>query len=140
MATARTMRDTDYQRLLTARTRIRAFERWSAEQAEGLSVTAHQHQLLLAIRGHSGDSPPTVRDVAEYLLIRHNTAVELADRTEAAGYIHRTRDSADRRVARLELTETGRQILRKLSAGHVQELGALAAMLEAITNELNTSY
>ena len=51
--------DADYARLLTVRTAWRRFERWSAEQAAAHGLTASQHQLLLAVRGHDEPQGPT---------------------------------------------------------------------------------
>jgi hypothetical protein len=55
----------DYARLLTVRTALRRFERWSAEQAATRGVTASQHQLLLAVRGHPDPQGPTMSQAAD---------------------------------------------------------------------------
>ena len=57
-------RDRDYRRLLEFRTALRQFLYWSETQAVAAGITAAQHQLLLAVRGHRGDRGPTVGDVA----------------------------------------------------------------------------
>jgi len=126
----------DYHRLLMVRTRLREFEHWSAEQAREQGLTAAQHQLLLAVRGHPGPDGPTIRDVAGYLLVRHHTAVELVDRTQELGLLERRRDAADHRMIRLALTRTGRTRLARLSAAHVEELRELTAMIEDLTRDL----
>src|SRR5581483_11396030 len=113
--TRRRIRDADYARLLSVRTALRNFEHWSAEQAAAHGVTANQHQLLLAVRGHREPNGPTISQVADYLLIRHHSAVELADRCERAGLIHRLRDSDDHRVVRLRLADEGSRILEALA-------------------------
>src|SRR5579875_429506 len=99
----RTLRDADYARLLTVRTALRRFERWSADQAAARGLTSSQHQLLLALRGHPEPKGPTIGQVAEYLLVRHHSAVELADRTARAGLVRRVTDPDDLRVVRLQL-------------------------------------
>lgn len=124
--------DADYQRLLSFRTQLRRFDQWSASRAAEFGLTHAQHQLLLAIRGHAEARGPTVREVADYLLVRHHTAVELANRTEQLGYIARTRDPADGRVVRLVLTAKGRRRIRSLTAAHLEELGQLAPILAAV--------
>ncbi|HLI14674.1 MAG TPA: DUF488 family protein [Acidimicrobiales bacterium] len=118
--------DADYRRLLTLRTGLRRFLRWSEERAHEAGLTPAQHQLLLAVRGHQGTQPPTIGDVAESLLLRHHSAVELVDRAEAAGLVERRRDPSDGRVVRLELTRTGRAALERLSSLHLEELRRLA--------------
>jgi DNA-binding MarR family transcriptional regulator len=122
----RPVRDADYRRLLALRTGLRHFLRWSEEQAASSSLTPSQHQLLLAIRGHAGDEPPTIGDVAASLLLRHHSAVELVDRTEEAGLVRRTRDAEDHRVVRLSLTASGARMLEDLSERHLEELARLA--------------
>lgn len=129
MPKATRLTDADYHRLLAVRTQLRRFEHWSAEQARARGLTAAQHQLLLAVRGHAGPRPPTIGDVAGYLMVRHNTAVELIDRTQELGLLERFRDPADHRVVRLALTRTGHARLSALSAAHLEELARLAPLL-----------
>lgn len=133
-----TLSDGEYERLLAVRVRLREFERWSADRAASHGLTASQHQLLLAIRGH-GPVPPTIGDVAHYLFIRHNTAVELVDRTERRGLLERSRDAADHRVARLSLTPDGHDALASLSAAHLEELAGLAPMFEELLLSLRAT-
>ena len=122
---ARELTDRDYEHLLEFRTGLRRFLRWSEEQARTAGLTAAQHQLLLAVRGHPGPDAATVGDVAESLLLRHHSATELVDRTVAAGWLRRVRDTDYHRVVRLELTVGGRRTLARLSALHLEELTAL---------------
>jgi DNA-binding MarR family transcriptional regulator len=121
--------DADYVRLLTLRTELRRFEHWSAERAAEHGLTASQHQLLLAVRGHDGATPPTIGEVAAYLMVRHNTAVELVDRTQELGLLRRHRDGADHRVVRLSLTRAGNARLAALSGAHLEELSRLARLI-----------
>jgi uncharacterized protein YeaO (DUF488 family)/DNA-binding MarR family transcriptional regulator len=123
--------DEDYARLLALRTGLRHFERWSEQQAQAAGLTPAQHQLLLAIRGHPDPRGPTVGEVADYLLLRHHSTVELADRADSAGLVWRARDPDDRRVVRLHLSEKGAAILEGLSALHLEELERLALRLPA---------
>ncbi|SRR5579875_143365 len=123
--------DEAYTRLLALRTGLRLFERWSAQQAEAAGLTPAQHQLLLAIRGHPGPEPPTVGDLAGYLLLRHHSTVELVDRAEAAGLVYRERDGSDHRLVRLHLTDEGARRLEALSALHLEELDRLVRDLPA---------
>ena len=117
----------DYERLLEFRTEIRRFLQWSEEQAKALGLTAAQHQLLLAVRGHRGNRDPTVGDVAESLLLRHHSAVGLVDRAVEAGLVRREGDTDDRRVVRLTLSALGTRKLADLSRRHLEELTRLRA-------------
>lgn len=124
--------DEDYQRLLEFRTELRRFLRWSEEAAEQAGLTPSLHQLLVVIRGHAGRDGPTIGAAAEALLIRHHSAVELAQRAEAAGLIVRERDAVDHRRMHLRLTGEGREQLEGLTRRHMGRIEALADALEAV--------
>jgi DNA-binding MarR family transcriptional regulator len=128
--------DRDYARLLALRTRLRSFEHWSAERAGEHGLTSSQHQLLLAVRGHHEPDGPTIGQVAEYLMVRHNTAVELVDRTQDLGLLERTRDPEDHRIVRLSLTPEGSDRVAELAGAHIEELSRMGPMIEALTAEL----
>jgi DNA-binding MarR family transcriptional regulator len=119
----------DYTHLLEFRTALRRFESWSEQAAKGVGLTAAQHQLLLAVKGHPGERGPTITDLAEYLLVRHHSVVGLVDRSAKAGLLARTRDPDDARMVRLELTELGEDRIAQLSAEHLVELNRLAPVL-----------
>ena len=124
--------DESYHRLLSFRTGLRRFLRWSEQQAESAGLTGAQHQLLLAVRGHPDKRGPTIREVSEYLLLRHHSTVELINRAESAGLVERRPDGEDRRVVRLALTSDGSSILRRLTKTHLAELRRLAAGYEEL--------
>ena len=123
--------DAVYTRLLTLRTGLRHFEAWSAQQARAAGLTPAHHQLLLAVRGHAGPEAPTIGEVADYLLLRHHSAVGLVDRAESARLVRRARSEDDHRVVRLYLTDEGAARLEALSALHLEELERLALDLPA---------
>jgi len=120
----------DFERLLEFRVTLRRFQRWSEDQAQAAGLTHVQHQLLVAIKGHPGGEPPTVGDLAGYLLLRPHSTVELVDRAELAGLVQRTRDPADGRVVRVRLTPEGDQILQQLTRAHLERLHELATVLD----------
>jgi DNA-binding MarR family transcriptional regulator len=122
MPPVRTLRTSDYRHLLEVRTGLRRFLHWSEEQARSAGLTPGQHQLLLAVRGHPGDRPPTIGDLADHLLVRHHGAVQLVDRAAAAGLVTRERDAEDHRIVRVHLTPEGDRLLESLAARHLDEL------------------
>jgi DNA-binding MarR family transcriptional regulator len=132
----RELEDADYQRLLLFRTGLRRFLHWSEEQAEKVGLTAAQHQLMLAVRGHDGAHGPTIGDVANYLLLRHHSVVGLVDRAVKAGLVERHEDGVDRRVVRLRLTVQGDQILQQLSELHLEEIKRLAPRIRDLSQGL----
>jgi DNA-binding MarR family transcriptional regulator len=108
---------------------LRRFQHWSENQARAAGLTHVQHQLLVAVKGHPGDVPPAVGDLAGYLLLRHHSAVELVDRAEAAGLVRRSADPQDARVVRVRLTPKGDRLVTTLTEAHLAELHHLAAAL-----------
>ncbi len=123
MVSDNTLSDADYVDLLRFRDSLRRFLRWSEDRAKQAGLTAAQHQLLLAIRGHGGR--PTIGDVADHLLLRHHSVVELVDRAERAGLVVRTEDPDDRRAVRLALSAQGTARLDEVTADHLDELRRL---------------
>ncbi|MFL5737912.1 MAG: MarR family winged helix-turn-helix transcriptional regulator [Actinomycetota bacterium] len=139
MATTTTrLATSDYRRLLRLRDGLRTFLKWSEDQAQAVGMTPAQHQLLLAIRGNTGTEPPTIGDVADHLLLHHNSAVGLVDRAEEAGLVRRSIDPHDHRIVRLSLTPSGRRHLESLSAAHLEELRRLATHLRPLWEGLET--
>src|SRR2546421_213351 len=120
--------DSDYQRLLAFRDQLRRFLHWSEQQAIDAGITPAQYQLLLAVRGHVG-AAPTIRDVADHLLLRHHSVVGLIDRAELAGLVTRHVDPTDHRAVRLHLTSRGARHLATLAAAHLDQLPHLERSL-----------
>lgn len=121
--------DEQYVMLFTVRHAIRQYLRWSEQQAGLRGLSPQQHQLLLAIRAHAGTEAPSTGQVAGYLMVRPNSAVELIGRVEAMGLVARGPDRSDQRVVRVSLTDTGRSLLEELAAAHLQELERIAGRL-----------
>jgi DNA-binding MarR family transcriptional regulator len=120
----------DFERLLEFRVTLRRFQRWSEDQAQAAGLTHVQHQLLVAIKGHPGPTPPAMGDLAGYLMLRPHSTVELVDRAEAAGLVKRIPDRDDGRVVRVRLTETCDSVLQRLTQAHLDRLHELAAVLD----------
>jgi DNA-binding MarR family transcriptional regulator len=128
--TGRPLEDRDYQDLLAFRNELRRFLRWSEDRAHDAGLTPALHQLLLVIRGYPDPAGPTIAHVADALQMRHHSAVELTQRGEAAGLLHRERDPADLRVVHLGLTGHGARQLETLTRQHLPRVRALASTLE----------
>ncbi|MHB8263001.1 MAG: MarR family winged helix-turn-helix transcriptional regulator [Acidimicrobiales bacterium] len=119
--------DEDFQRLLELRTSLKQYLRWSEQAAKSAGVTPAQHELLLAIKGHPGQQGPSISNIAQYLLLRHHSAVGLVDRAEKAGLLIRKADGEDRRVVRLRLSPKANRVLDKLAVLHAEELARLSS-------------
>ncbi len=131
--------DADYERLAELRYGLRRFLHWSEQQARQAGITPTQHQLLLAIRSSREPRGATVGEVAEILIIRHHSAVELINRAQEAGLVTRERDPETQSVVHLKLTEMGALTLSALSEVHLRELAQLAPTMQALFQELSES-
>ena len=133
----------DYGALGAFRYQIRHFLRFSELAARQEGLEPQQHQVLLGVRSLDEPGGPTVRQLADHLLIRHHSAVGLIDRLAEHGLVERVRGDADRRQVRVRLTPQGEQKLRRLSVIHRTELRnsgprlveALGALLRGLSAE-----
>jgi DNA-binding MarR family transcriptional regulator len=126
----------DFTRLLELRTGLRRFLRWSEQQAKAAGLTPAKHQLLLAVRGHPNPAGPTVGEIADYLVLRHHSAVGLIDRAVADDLVARNADPDNRSVVRITLTRSGVEKLDRLSEAHLEELAHLAPTIQALWHAL----
>jgi DNA-binding MarR family transcriptional regulator len=120
------------------RHRLRLFLQFSENAAQKLGLQPQQHQLLLQIAGAPDGTATTVGYAAGRLGLRHNTAVELSNRSEEAGLIKRKPGTDDRRCVLLELTPRGRRLLDSLSIDHALELNEFAPQLIRTLTKLRT--
>lgn len=116
------LNDADYAALAQFRRAIRAFLNFSERAARDCGLAPQQHQAILAIRGFGSAGEMTVGNLAEHLMIQHNTAVELINRLQSAGLVDRSIDSDDRRRVTIRLTEKANELLERLSTAHIVEL------------------
>jgi DNA-binding MarR family transcriptional regulator len=112
----------DYQALAEFRYQIRRFLHFSEQVVKKSGLERGQYQLMLAIKGMPPDVRPRIRELATRMQIRHHSAVELVNRLEAAGFVHRTRAQDDRREVLLALTQQGEKVLAELALHHHDEL------------------
>ncbi len=131
-----TLGDEDFRRLLAFRDGLRRFQHWSEAEAKAVGLTGAQHQLLLAIRGHG--TAPSIREVAQHLLLRHHSVVELVDRAVTARLVERVGDEHDQRIVRLRLTRTGRERVEALAGAHLEELSRLRSRFDSLWADLPT--
>jgi DNA-binding MarR family transcriptional regulator len=129
----------DYQALAQFRFQLRKFLSFSKAAAHQAGLTPQQHQALLAIKGFSWAEPVSVGDLAEFLLVRHHTAVELVDRIIRLGLLTRIADRRDSRRMFLKLTKKGEQKLRTLSKMHFEELRSASPGLTRILRSFRRS-
>jgi DNA-binding MarR family transcriptional regulator len=120
--------DADYQALSAFRRGLREFLAFSETQARAAGLTPQQHQALLAIRGHA-ERRLSVGALADDLLIKPHSALELANRLVAAGLARRAPAKTDRRIVMLTLTRKAETVLARLSEAHMAELARQRRLL-----------
>jgi DNA-binding MarR family transcriptional regulator len=108
---------------------LRRFLHFSECAALEAGLQPQQHQLLLQVAGAPEPSTVTIAYAAERLELKHNSAVELVDRSEREGLLERVIDAGDKRRVLLRITRKGRQILGRLADDHTRELNELAPRL-----------
>lgn len=126
----------DYAALGELRYRIRHFLRFSELAARQEGLEPQQHQLLLAVRSLEEPEGPTVGQIADWLLVRHHSAVGLIDRLEDHKLVERVRAAEDRRQVRVRLTAQGEHKLQRLSLSHREELRSSGPRLVEALGEL----
>jgi DNA-binding MarR family transcriptional regulator len=130
-----TLGQSDFEHLLELRTGLRRFIRWSDQQAQAAGLTPAKHQLLLAIKGHSDPAGPTIGEIADYLVLRHHSAVGLIDRAVKDGLVKRNRDRT-KGVVRVTLTRAGEDKLDALAETHLEEIAHLAPTMRTLWRAL----
>ena len=108
---------------------LRRFLLFSECAALEAGLQPQQHQLLLQVAGAPENTAITIAYAAERLWLKHNSAVELVDRSEREGLLERTADMDDKRRSILRVTRKGRLVLGRLAGNHAKELNELAPRL-----------
>ncbi len=108
---------------------LRRFLHFSESAALKAGMQPQQHQLLLQVAGAPESTAVTIAYAAARLGLKHNSVVELVDRSEREGLLTRSADADDKRRAILRVTRKGRHVLSELSDDHARELNELAPLL-----------
>lgn len=93
-----------------------------------LTVATYEILKVLALEGGIGRS---CGEIGEHLIAEVPDMTRLLDRLERLGYTARERSSVDRRMVRVSLTPTGREVLDKLREQvrdrYIRQLGHLGS-------------
>ena len=118
------------------RYQLREFLSFSESASEQFGIAAQQYQFMQVIEAAGGDKRATITYIADRMILKHNSAVELVDRAVRVGLVERRQDESDLRKSVVVLTGKGREILAKLVTQHLAELkkcaGALVGALEKV--------
>jgi DNA-binding MarR family transcriptional regulator len=128
----------DYRALAEFRYQIRRFLSVSEEIARSSRLRPQQYMMLLTLRGLPMEKEPTIRVLAERLQIRHNSAVELANRLVKRGFIRRIRSENDSRKVLIQLTSKGSALIEQLVGKRFVELHSSQPELVRALNRVLT--
>jgi len=86
---------------------VQGAELYTKELNKKYSVSSAQLNCLLALY-ENGPLPPS--QIAKHILVKSSTVTGVVDRLEQKGLVTRVRNSPDRRIVTIELTETGKKL------------------------------
>jgi DNA-binding MarR family transcriptional regulator len=125
------------KKLAEFRYELRRFLLFSECAALEAGLQPQQHQLLLQVAGAPENTGVTISYAAARLGLKHNSTVELVDRSEREGLLERRTDADDKRRAILRVTRKGRLILGRLAGDHAKELNELAPRLTKVLKHIS---
>jgi DNA-binding MarR family transcriptional regulator len=120
------LHDDELHLLAEFRMSMREFQSFSEQVCEAAGLTSQQYQALTILTAYAGRDGVTITDLAQRLLIKHNSAVGLVDRLEKEGLLKRRSSAEDRRNVRLEFTPRGKDLVTRLALAHRYELHRVA--------------
>jgi DNA-binding MarR family transcriptional regulator len=126
------LNDAEYKAIGDFRRALREFLAFSDRAARQHGLTSQQHQALLAIRAHSGPELMSVGELADCLLIRNHSALELIGRLVERGLLARMESKEDRRRVLLTLLPEGAVLLERISMLNMGEYGPMADSLSKV--------
>jgi len=88
---------------------MQAGELFTKELNKAYQVSSPQLHCLLALH-ENGPLPPS--RIARHIMVKSSTVTGIIDRLEQKGFVERLRNSPDRRVITIQLTETGKELAK----------------------------
>jgi DNA-binding MarR family transcriptional regulator len=98
---------------------LRRFLSFSEITSEAAGISAQQYQLLQIVAAVPADRECNISYIAERMLLRHNSAVELVDRAVRSGLVRRVADENDHRRSLVQVTSKGGDLVTRLVAKHL---------------------
>ena len=86
---------------------MQAGELFTKELNKTYQVSAPQLHCLLALH-ENGPLPPS--QIARHIMVKSSTVTGIIDRLEQKGFVERLRNSPDRRIITIQLTEAGKEL------------------------------
>lgn len=126
----------DYAQLASFRLAMHGFLRFSEALAAEEGLTSQHYQAMLILRGWPDGQSISIRELAQQLFIKHNSAVGLVGRLANEGLVTREHSLVDRRKVELRLSPRGKEVLAKLAAMHRGELQRIGPLMKRFFSEL----
>src|SRR5260370_36020981 len=104
--------------------------------AREAGLEPQQYLMLLAIRGLPRGDAATIRTLADRVVLKHHSTVELIDRLEKHGYVCRRRGHDDRRLVMVSLLPRGQRVLETVARHRISELRSNGRQLVHAINQL----
>lgn len=121
------------------RYQMRKFLSFSEAAADRCGIATQQYQLMQVIAAVPEGQHASISYLADRMILKHNSMVELVDRAERAGLVKREHDERDLRRSLVRLTAEGESILQKLVKEHLDELvPKCGTLIEALQNLENS--
>lgn len=125
------------------RYQLRRFVSFSETASEAAGISAQQYQLLQVVATVPEAQGSSISYIAERMVVRHNSAVELVDRAEKADLVRRVADPSDHRRSIVEITQRGNDLLAQLVPLHLAEFrtenGELIKSLQRLMGSRTTT-
>ncbi|RYG20917.1 MarR family transcriptional regulator [bacterium] len=116
---------------------VRSSEGLHAQVSRGLAIegiSASQFSAMKVLRIHGKLAQ---RDIAKYILKSGGNITILVDNLETMGLVTRDRDTKDRRVVYVSLTEKGEALFDELYPGHLERIReAMGALTDEECHQL----
>jgi len=110
----------EYETIAAFRHTLRHFLAATDRNAASVGLTQQQYLAMLVLKAER--RVLTVGDLAERLLVKHHSAVGLADRLVRQKLVRRVRIEGDRRQVALRLTAHGTRVFARLAKVQREEL------------------
>ncbi|MGN7229997.1 MarR family winged helix-turn-helix transcriptional regulator [Priestia megaterium] len=94
------------------------------------------HQTIRLLQHIDKSSSVGIKEIADYLHVSHNTASEHVKRSIDKGYVYKNRDIHDERKVILDLTEAGKDLLKRNSSLDEEKVSAILREMTASEKQL----
>lgn len=95
--------------IFSIRKLMQAGEFYTKELNKKYQVSAPQLNCLISLY-ENGHLPPS--QIAKYIMVKSSTVTGIVDRLEQKGLVKRFRNSPDRRIITIELTDSGKNLAK----------------------------